>query len=122
MKKISIKKMKNNQVIKEDIQFTNELNIFQVNDLQIQIYLLNEYERLVGSGIEAELIIEDYKPKPIITNHIELINKINNIKKIMNNGIKMTNRKYNRKENEGLLKMTTLNDVIEKALFGEWCD
>ena len=117
MKKIIIRKRKNGQVIKEDVQVVNELNVFEFNDLNIQIYLLNEYERLTGSGIEISLIIEDYKPKPIITNHIDLINKINNIKKIMNNGIKMTNRKYNRKENEGLLKMTTLDDVVKKVLF-----
>lgn len=109
MKKISIRRRKNGQVVKEDVQFTNELNVFQINNLHIHVYLLNEYENLIGSGIRVDLTIEEYEPKPIITDHIKLINKINRIKKIMNNGIKLTNLRHNRKENEGLLKKSCLN-------------
>lgn len=116
MKKVIIEKKKNNQVI--EVEIIDNVSIKLMDEIKVYVALQNEYNSLVGNGIVVNFKIEPITTEAnLIPLNLELINKINHIKKIMNNGIKMTNRKYNRKENEGLLKMTTINDVIKEVLF-----
>lgn len=116
MKKIIIERKKNGQVI--ETETIDNASITIIDQVKVYVALQNEYNSLVGNGVvvgfKIESIVTEINLMPL---NLKLVDKINHIKKIMNNGIRLTNRKHNRKENEGLLKMTTLNDVIKKALF-----
>ena len=121
MKKIIIEEKKNGQVIRTEI--IDNISIKVMNEVKVYVALQNEYNSLVGNGIVVDFKITNNNTEiNLMSLNLKLVDKINHVKKIMNNGIKMTNRKYNRKENEGLLKMTTLNDVVKKVLLNKQCD
>lgn len=118
MKKIIIEEKKNGQVVATEI--IDNVSIKAIDEIKVYVALQNEYNSLVGNGIVVGFKITNNATEiNLMPLNLKLVDKINHIKKIMNNGIKMTNRKYNKKENEGLLKMTTLNDVVKKVLFNE---